>query len=156
MAAAAVLALVGRPLVGPTRRLLGATLSAHRNPPPELGHVLLLAAHNVPIASWPLLLAGLGAHRHRLATHVADGALVAWTIANAVPVGAALGAYGTALLPFVPQLPLEWGGLALGATGWLLQRRVTLTGRERLTVFVLTVCFMVSATIVETVAVPHQ
>ena len=109
------------------RRLLGLALSAQRNPPPQVGHVLALAAHNIPIAAWPLLLGVIGAHRHRLATHVADGVLLACIIANTLPVGAALGAYGTAVLPYIPQLPLEWGGLALGASGWLVQRRRALT-----------------------------
>ena len=137
LAPAAVVALVGRPLAQPARRLLGLALSAQRNPPPHVGHVLALAAHNIPIAAWPLLLGVLGAHRYRLATHVADGVLLACIIANTLPVGAALGAYGTALLAYIPQLPLEWGGLALGASGWLVQRRRALTASEGIGVFVL-------------------
>lgn len=152
----AVVVLVGHPLAGPARRLLGLTLSAQRNPPPQLGHILALAAHNVPIASWPLLLGVLGAHHHRLSTHVADGLLLACIIANTLPVGAALGAYGTVVLPYVPQLPFEWGGLALGASGWLAQRREALTISETVGVFVLTVAVLVCAAVVETVAVPHR
>ena len=96
LAPAAVVALGGRPLTLPARRLLGLALSARRNPPPHLGHVLALAAHNIPIASWPLLLGVLGAHRHRLARPVANGVLLACIIANTLPVGAALGAKGRA------------------------------------------------------------
>ena len=127
LAATALVVLVGRPLALPARRLLGLALSAQRNPPPHVGHVLALAAHNIPIASWPLLLGVLGAHRHRLAMHVADGVLLACIIANTLPVGAAFGAYGTAVLAYIPQLPLEWAGLALGASAWLIQRRRALT-----------------------------
>jgi hypothetical protein len=156
LAPAAVVALVGRPLTLPARRLLGLALSARRNPPPHLGHVLALAAHNIPIASWPLLLGVLGAHRHRLARHVADGVLLACLIANTLPVGAALGAYGTALLAYLPQLPLEWGGLALGASGWLVQRRRALTASEGVGVFVLIACVLLGAAVLETVAVPHR
>ena len=77
-------------------------------------------------------------------------------LANTLPVGAALGAYGTALLPYIPQLPLEWAGLAAGyaelaaktsasdqhprARGWL-----AIIGGLLLT-----------AAVVETVAVPHR
>ena len=137
LAAAALVALVGRPLALPARRLLGLALSAQRNPPPHVGHVLVLAAHNIPIAAWPLLLGVLGAHRHRLARHVADGVLLACIIANTLPVGAALGAYGTAVLAYIPQLPLEWGGLALGASAWLMQRRRALSVREGLALLAL-------------------
>jgi hypothetical protein len=153
---AAVVGLVGHPLAAPARRLLGLTLSAQRNPPPQLGHVLALAAHNLPIASWPLLLGVLGAHHHRAARHVADGVLLACIIANTAPVGAALGVYGTALLPFVPQLPLEWGALALGASGWLGQRRAALTVQQGLAIFALIASALLCAAIVETVAVPHR
>jgi len=156
LAATALVVLVGRPLVLPARRLLGLALSAQRNPPPQLGHVLALAVHNTPIAAWPLLLGVLGAHRHRLAMHVADGVLLACIIANTLPVGAALGAYGTAVLPYIPQLPLEWGGLALGASGWLVQRRRALTANEGIGVFVLIACLLLCAAALETVAVPHR
>jgi hypothetical protein len=156
LAPAALVALVGRPLAQPARRLLGLALSAQRNPPPDVGHVLALAAHNIPIASWPLLLGVLGAHRHRLAVHVADGVLLACIIANTLPVGAALGVYGTALLAYIPQLPLEWGGLALGASGWLVQRRRALTASEGIGVFVLIACVLLCAAALETVAVPHR
>ena len=156
LAAAALVALVERPLAQPARRLLGLALRAQRNPPPHVGHVLALAAHNIPIASWPLLLGVLGAHRHRLATHVADGVLLACIIVNTVPVGAALGAYGTALLAYIPQLPVEWGGLALGASGWLVQRGRALTASEGIGVFVLIACVLLCAAALETVAVPHR
>ncbi len=156
LAPTALVVLVGRPLALPTRRLLGLALSAQRNPPPHVGHVLALAAHNIPIASWPLLLGVLGAHRHRLAMHGADGVLLACIIANTLPVGAALGAYGTAVLAYIPQLPLEWGGLALGASGWLVQRRRALTASEGIGLFALTVAVLLCAAVLETVAVPHR
>lgn len=156
LAASALVAVIGRPLTLPTRRLLGLALSAQRNPPPQVAHGLALAAHNIPIAAWPLLLGVLGAHRHRLATHVADAVLLAGIVVNTLPVGAALGAYGTAVLAYIPQLPLEWGGLALGASGWLVQRRRALTASEGIGVFVLIACVLLCAAVLETVAVPHR
>ncbi|MHB8533158.1 MAG: hypothetical protein ACYDC2_10605 [Solirubrobacteraceae bacterium] len=156
MTTAAVVGLVGRPLAAPARHLLGLTLTAQSNPPPQLGHVLALAAHNLPIASWPLLLGLLGAHHHRAATHVADGLLLACIIANTAPVGAALGAYGTGLVPFIPQLPFEWSALALGATGWLTQRRAALTVKQGLAIFALIAGALLCAAIVESLAVPHR
>jgi hypothetical protein len=156
LAPAAIVALVGQPLARPARRLLALALTAQRNPPPHLGHVLALAAHNIPIASWPLLLGVLGAHHHRLATHIADGVLLACIIVNTLPVAAALGAYGAAVLPYLPHLPVEWGGLGLGASGWLVQRRQTLTVSEGIGLFVLIACVLLCAAVLESVGVPHR
>ena len=153
---AAVIALIGRPLSQPARQWLGLTLTAQNNAPPHLAHVLGLAAHNIPIVSWPLLLGVLGAHRNRLARHVTDGFLLVWLVANTLPVGAALGAYGMAVVPYLPHLPLEWGGLALGVSGWLAQRRRVLTVRQGVGVFALIVCVLLCAGALETFAVPHR
>jgi hypothetical protein len=156
LAPAAIVALVGQPLVLPVHHWLALALMARLNPSPEVGYVLALAAHNIPIASWPLLLGVLGAHRHRLATHIADGVLLACIIVNTLPVGAALGAYGGAVLPYLPHLPVEWGGLALGASAWLAQRRQALTVSEGIGLFVLSAGVLVCAAVIETVAVPHR
>ena len=153
---AALVALAGQALALPVRHLLALALTAHRNPPPGIGHVLALAAHNIPIAAWPLLLGLTGAHRHHLATHIADGALLACIILNTLPVGAAVGAYGTAALPYLPNVPLEWAGLALGASAWLVQRRRALTVPEGLGLLVLAVGVLLCAAALETVAVPHR
>ncbi len=153
---AGLIALVGRTLALPVRHLLGLALTAQRNPPPHIAHVLALAVHNIPIAAWPLLLGLLGAHRNRPATHVADGVLLACIILNTLPVGAALGAYGMAVLPYLPNVPLEWGGLALGASAWLTQRRQALTLPEGLGLLALTAGVLLCAAALETIAVPHQ
>ncbi len=153
---AAVIALAGHPLTLPVRQLLGLTLTAQNNAPPQLAHVLGLAAHNIPIVSWPLLLGVLGAHSNRLARHVTDGFVLVWLVANTLPVGAALGAYGVAVVPYLPHLPLEWGGLALGVSSWLAQRRWALTVREGIGVFALIVCVLLCAAALETFAVPHR
>lgn len=152
LAAGAAVGTVG--VRASVRHLLGLTLEP--DPAPQLGHVLDLAAHNIPIVSWPLLLGVMGGHRSRLIRGFFDAMVGAWVFANALPVGAALGAYGTVLLPYVPQLPLEWGGLALGACGWLAQRREALSLREALGLFALIVGVVVCAAVVETVAVPHR
>jgi hypothetical protein len=136
------------------RHLLG--LSLKPDPAPQVGHVLALAAHNIPIVSWPLLLGVMGAHRSRVGRGVADTMVAACVFANVLPVGAALGAYGAQLLPYLPHLPLEWGSLALGASGWLVQRRVALTVREGLGLFAVIAGVLVCAAILETVAVPHR
>jgi hypothetical protein len=153
---AILLAPVRDALRAPIRSVLKATLSAQHDPPPTLGHVLVLSAHNVPLLAWPLLLGPFGAHETRFLTRLADGLLVACITVNTLQVGAGLEAYGWALLPYVPQLPVEWAGYALGVSSWLLQRQGALAGRERWGVFVLTACVVVGAAALETVGVPHR
>ena len=153
---AGAVALVGRPLSSATRKVLGLTLRASENPPPYLSHVLALAAHNIPIAAWPLLLGVAGVSRQRLAVRAADILVGASMLANTVPVGAALGAYGGTVIAYVPQLPLEWAGLAIGYGSWLVQRRRPMESRERLARLALIAATLLIAAMLETAAVPHR
>jgi hypothetical protein len=138
------------------RRLVGARLDPALNAPPALDHVLALAAHNFPITAWPILLGVVGAHRNARPRLVGDALVLTTLVVNTAPVGAALGAYGVALLPYLPQLPVEWAALALGASGWLIQRRRPLTPLEGLVLFAATVALVLGAAVIETVAVPHR
>jgi hypothetical protein len=156
LGAAALIAVAGTRASVPVHQLLGLRLQASRNPPPHIGHVLALATHNLRIAAWPLLLGVIGAHRNRLARQIADTVLLACITVNTLPVGAALGAYGAPLLAYIPQLPLEWAGLALGASAWLLQRRRALSVGEGLALFALIAAALLCAATVECVAVPHR
>jgi hypothetical protein len=151
-----IVAIAGRSLSLPVHDLLDLRLSAASNPPPDLGRVLALTAHNIPVVSWPLLLGAVGAPRSRLGRLLADWLVLACVAANVAPVGAALGAYGAALLPYIPQLPLEWGALAVGAGLWLQNRRRALSFRECIGRFAVVVCLLLCAAVMETAAVPHR
>lgn len=153
---AVVVAIGAARLRTPVRHLLGARLDPRLNAPPNAGHVLALAAHNLPIVAWPVLLGVVGAHRNTVARKAADLLVGACMIVNVGVVGSALGAYGAALLPYVPQLPLEWAGLALGASAWIVQRRHALTVREGALCAGLIACTLLLAGVLETVAVPHR
>jgi len=153
---AAVLSGAWAPAARAARRVLGLTLSAGATPPPSVFGALGLAAHNIPIASWPLLLHTAGATRTAVARRSGDLAVLVSLGAAALPVGAAFGAYGPALIPFVPQLPLEWAGLALGASGWLVHRRGPLSARTRTGMFAGVCVLMLLAAGIETAAVPHH
>lgn len=156
LATAGIVAVSGPTLQDATRRLLGLTLTPAANPAPDGWRVLALAAHNTPIAAWPLLLGLAGSQRGPRATAALDGLLLASTLANTIPVGAALGTYGTVLLPYVPQLPLEWAGLAAGYASWLAQRTRPLSARERISWLVILSGLLLAAAAVETSAVPHR
>lgn len=82
--------------------------------------------------------------------------MAAWFAGNVVIVGVALGAYGHPLLAYIPQVPMEWAALALGASAWLMQRREPLTVREGLAMFAVIAGLLLCAAVIETVAVPHR
>ena len=156
LGAAALVLLSGPGASETVRRALGLTLTPADNPPPTLGHVLGLAAHNLPVAAWPLLLGLSGAARSRRARRATDALVLACAAANTIPVGAAIGAYGAHLLPYIPQLPLEWAALASGYGSWLLQRQRALDTRRRLAWLGLTSVLVLLAAAVETAAVPQR
>jgi uncharacterized membrane protein SpoIIM required for sporulation len=156
LASAALLAINPPGLDGPVRRVLGATLDPKGNPPPSAGHVLVLLAHNLPLASWPLLLGVVGVHHRHFTRQAADRLVAAVVTINVLTVGAGLGVYGLPLLPYIPQVPLEWAALALGASAWLMQRRNPLTGRQGAALFAVIAGVLLCAAVLETVAVPHR
>jgi hypothetical protein len=153
---AAVITALAEPLATATRELLSLRLQADQTPAPGLGHAASLAAHNFPVAAWPALLGATGAHGQKVARRLADALLACCIAVNVVPVGAALGAYGPALLPYIPQVPLEWAGLALGASAWLLQRRQAVTPVQVASLVAVTASALICAAAVESLAVPHQ
>jgi len=152
----AIVALGGAALRDPARQLLELKLSAHTNPPPSVGRVFDLLAHNLPAVAWPLLLGMAGAHRHRPARWLADVLLLACITINTLLVGAAVGAYGTRVLAYIPQLPFEWAALALAATSWLAHRRTPLTVQERVGCLALIAFLLTCAAVLETAGVPHR
>lgn len=148
--------IAGEPMRALTRQVLGLELHPTRAPSDQLGQIVALAAHNAPIAAWPLLLGLVGADRHRWTKRLADCLVATCVLVNAVPVGAALATYGNALIAYVPQLPVEWAGIALGAGAWLVQRRGAISARERLLCFCAISALLLYAGALETIAVPRS
>jgi len=144
-------------LLGPrlVRAWLRLVLSASANPRPCVGHILGLAAHNLPICVWPLLLGALRLSDGSPWRRAADVLVIGCALANVAPVAAALGGYGRGLLPFIPQLPLEWAALAVGYGSWAAERDRSLTARDRLALLVVLTALVLAAAALETYAVPH-
>ena len=153
---AALAAATVLPVAHLARALLALRLRAATNQVPSAGHAIALTAHNVQVSGWPLLLPVLGAHRHDRARSLADAGVALSIALNGTLVGLAIGAYGARLFPYIPQLGLEWGGVALGGAGWMLARRGGSSVRTILVVAGLLIAALGTAAIVETVAVPHR
>lgn len=138
------------------RGLMDLALTATRNPPPSAEHVFALAAHNLPICAWPLLLGSLRIGDESPWRRVTDIGVAVCALVNVMPAAAALGGYGWALVPYVPQLPVEWAALAVGCGSWILERRRSLSRSERLKLLGVLTLLLLAAAALETCAVPHR
>lgn len=156
VAAAALTTTTGASGKTTVRSVLALTLTPVDNPPPSITHVLALAAHNLPIAAWPLLLGVAGIASSQWGKRAADSLLFACALANTIPVGAAIAAYGTRLIAYIPQLPVEWAALATGYASWVTQRRQPLRRRRRLQWLAAIGVLVLAAATIETLAVPHR
>jgi hypothetical protein len=113
-----------------------------------------IAGTNARVLSAPFLLACFRFPAHPRSRWLADLLITAILGANALHVGLALGRWQLRLLPYVPQLPLEWLAAALAAAAWLNLR----AGARRQTAAVYLAAVLVvvvAAAAVETIATPH-
>ncbi len=138
------------------RSALSLALSGDRNPPPSVPLVLAIARNNLLHSAWPLTLGLLELQRRRSTRLLGDVAVFANLLLAALLVGGAIGGYGVRALPFLPHLPLEWTGITVGASGWVVDRRRALDRRARLLGLALAVILLGLAAIFESCLVPHR
>lgn len=81
-----------------------------------------ILATNLRLLSVPFVLALLGFHRSHRSRAFGDLLVGGVVTLNCVRVGLALGRYSTRLIPFIPQLPVEWLALALSTSAWISAR----------------------------------
>ena len=110
---------------------------------------------NASICGWPVLIA-LAPRRWRIGDRVVCSVVALTAALNAMVVGAALGAYGLALTPYLPQLPLEWLGLAAGAAPWLGGVWTRPTRAELVTIGALGGLALAAAALLEVYATPGR
>ncbi|HEX3510653.1 MAG TPA: hypothetical protein VHT27_06080 [Solirubrobacteraceae bacterium] len=151
-----VLGAASAAVIAPAGARSALALDLRGAPPASLDRVLSLAAHNLPLAAWPLGLGILGADSRAPTRRLADWVVLASAAANTGPVAVALGGYGWALVPYVPQLPLEWGSLAVGYGSWLAHRRCAPSARRRLALLGAVASLTLAAAVIETIAPPHR
>jgi len=138
---------------------LFAELAPGENPHPVLHGTIAeaagIAVTNLRVLSAPFLLALLGLHDGARRRRIGDLAIAVLATLNTVQVGLALGADGPRLLPYVPQLPLEWTALTLCIAAWL-ELRTGHAARDRLGRYAAAIlASTIAAAAVETFATPH-
>lgn len=130
----------------------------HAVPHPALAAIVSILVTNLRVLAAPFILAGFrfpSGRRARLLGDLIVGGILA---GNALRVGLALGRWQGRLIPFVPQLPLEYLAASTAATVWLDARG---RGAERpdprtiASYAALTMLLVAAAAIVEVLATPH-
>ncbi|MHB8657718.1 MAG: hypothetical protein ACYC91_07140 [Solirubrobacteraceae bacterium] len=141
--------LVGRLVPG-----LAPSGSPHPTLHGSLSDLLSILTTNLRLFSIPFALAVLGFQRSRRARAFGDLLVGAVVTLNALRVGVALGRYDTELIPYIPQLPIEWLALALSTSAWIGVRHdgqlPTLRTRAIQTVFA-----AAAAAAIEALLTPH-
>jgi hypothetical protein len=137
---------------------LAPALAASTRPHPTLhgtpSELASVIANNMRVLAAPFVFALFRWPRGRLTRRLGDALIVALIAENTLAVGVALGHWGGRLLPYVPQLPLEWTALAAGGAAWLTARD---GGRPHVLVAyaLITLALTISAAAVEVLLTPH-
>jgi hypothetical protein len=122
---------------------------------PSFGAVAGIVAQNLRVLAAPYLLAVFRFDRTRRARLAGDVLVAGILGGNALRVGLALGRWQTGLLPYLPQLPLEYLAAAVAASAWILGRRGGLGRRAFCIHAALTALLLCGAAAAEVLLTPH-
>lgn len=146
--------------------MLGAALGAispglaGRTPPHpvltgSLGDALGILQNNLRVLAAPYLLGVLGFPRNHVARRAGDLLILALTAGSTLPVGIELARWRARLLPYLPQLPVEWAALTVALSAWLLIRTTTAPRRQVAALAAVTVALLSVAASLETWCTPR-
>lgn len=123
---------------------------------PSLGAADAIFAQNLRVLAAPYLLAAFrfgGTRRSRLAGDLVVAGILG---GNALLVGLALGRWQGSLLPYLPQLPLEYLAASVAASAWILARRGSMSWRVLSIQAAVTALLLAGAAAAEVLLTPHQ
>jgi hypothetical protein len=153
-------AVIGVTLASGLVAVLDPAIAGSTPPHPSLtgslNDWLGITDENLRVLAAPFLLWLIGAHTSRLGRQAGDAVALAMIAVNAIPVGIALGRWQSRLIPYVPQLPLEWAALTVAVSAWLTIRTTTATRHQIALLGASTAVLMLAAAALETWATPHR
>jgi hypothetical protein len=150
----ALFALIAIPFAGPLHEVFGLTggLAA----PGTVTMAALTLTNNAREAAIPFLFAVLRVGARRWPIVLGDVVIAACFTADVALGGLTLGTDGMRALPFLPQWPLEWGGLALALAAWRRARSARRDPLELTMLAIATAILLCGAALLETYAVPQS
>jgi hypothetical protein len=113
-----------------------------------------IAIANARVLSAPFLMALFRFQSDRRSRELGDLIVVVLLAGNALRVGLALGRDRGALLPYLPQLPIEWLAAALAAAAWMTLRTGA-RNRTGLAYLAAVLVLIAAAAAIETICTPH-
>ena len=123
---------------------------------PTLGAIASILATNIGVLIVPFALVALRFQSTRGWRLLADTLVLIVLGRSAITIGLALGHNGTRLLPYLPQLPVEYAAAALAAGVWIEHRREPRTSvRSLASQAVLVLALLAIAAALEVLATPH-
>lgn len=153
-------AVLGTTLAAGLITVLDPAIAASTAPHPTLtGSLtdwLAITVENLRVLAAPFLLWLLDAHNSRLGRRAGDAVVVVVIAVNSIPVGVALGRWQGRLVPFLPQLPIEWAALIVAVSAWLAIRTTTATRHQVATLAGATAMLMLVGASLETWGTPHR
>lgn len=107
--------------------LVAPSLAPNRAPHPTLeptaAAVASILLNNTRVLAPPFLLAAFGFGSARSSRALGDLIVAAPAALLTISVGIAIGCWGERLLPYIPQLPIEYAAAAAAASVWVAHRR---------------------------------
>ena len=122
----------------------------------SLGDAVWVLQNNARVLAVPFLLVAFGFTQRRFGRRAGDVIAAALVTASTIPVGLELGRWGARLVPYLPQLPLEWTALALSVHAWVIARPGDITMRQLAPLAAIVLALLAGAAVLETWATPHR
>jgi hypothetical protein len=135
---------------------LGGSVAAHAVLTGSVWDAVAILANNARALIAPFALVLVGVARRRRGRWLGDLIVVALAAVNAIPVGVALGRWQGRLIPYIPQLPLEWAALTTAIATWRQARTGAFTTRRLTALAGVTLVLLGCAAAMETWCTPHR
>ena len=124
---------------------------------PSFDAIASTLLNNVRVLAAPFILAAARFGATRVSRLAGDAIVATILLGNAIAVGLAFGRWREALIPFVPQLPIEYLAAATAAGAWIEVRRDASLPAPRVaaTSAVATIGLAAVAAAIEVLLTPH-
>ena len=117
---------------------------------------LWILKNNLRVLAVPFLLAALGFPASRFGRCSGDVIVAGLVAASTIPVGIAVGRWQERLVPYLPQLPLEWAALTVATGAWLAVRYGEARARELAVLGATVAVLLIGGASLETWCTPHR